>query len=221
MSAIFFDEASVRIPPWVVDLGSFRRWLHSPDFPEQGRLGFLAGEVWADMSREQLFSHNQLKNEIGFTLTGVVKAAKLGRFFPDGALLSNAEVDFTSQPDGTLVSRKALASGRVRLVEDTKDGYLELEGTPEMVLEIVSDSSVQKDTVLLRDLYWQAGINEYWLIDARGKRLSFDLLRHTPRGYVATRRQQGWLKSAVFGKAFQLTTQLDEQDNPEYSLAVR
>jgi hypothetical protein len=27
----------------------------------------------------------------------------------------------------------------------------------------VSPSSVQKDTVVLRELYWKAGIPEYWL----------------------------------------------------------
>src|SRR5256885_8764701 len=48
-----------------------------------------------------------------------------------------------------------------------EEGYLELEGTPDMVLEVVSESSVQKDTKRLRQLYWQAGIREYWLVDAR------------------------------------------------------
>ena len=90
-----------------------------------------------------------------------------------------------------------------------------------MVLEVVSDSSVDKDTVLLRDLYWQAGIAEYWLVDARGERLSFDILRHTSKGYTAVRRQSGWLKSSVFNKSFRLTRRFDKQDNPEYTLALR
>lgn len=221
MSTIIFDEASVRIPAWVTDRLSFRRWLNSDDFPETGRICYLAGEVWADMSREQLDSHNQVKQEFSLVLGGLVKASKFGRYYPDGALISNAEVDFTAQPDGTVVSRSALATGRVRRVEGAKNGYLELEGSPDMVLEVVSDSSVAKDNVLLRDLYWQAGITEYWIVDARGDRLSFEILRHTPKGYVSARRQNGWLRSNVFNKSFQLTRQVDEEGDPEYTLTGR
>ena len=36
------------------------------------------------------------------------------------------------------------------------NGYLELEGVPDMVLEVVSRSSVRKDTVLMRQAYWRA-----------------------------------------------------------------
>jgi Uma2 family endonuclease len=221
MSTIIFDEASVRIPAWVVDQASFRRWLQSDDFPEIGRICFFQGEVWVDMSKEQVFSHNQVKQEYNLVLGGLAKANKLGRYFPDGLLISNAEVDFTCQPDGTFVSHAALETGRIRLVEGSKEGYLELEGSPDMVLEVVSDSSVDKDTGLLRDLYWQASIAEYWLVDARGERLSFDLLRHTAKGYNSVRRQNGWVKSAVFGKSFHLSRKSDELGNPEYSLAVR
>jgi Uma2 family endonuclease len=217
MSTIIFDYASVRIPSWVTDRAAFRRWLNSDDFPEKGRICYLAGEVWVDLSREQLFSHNQVKHEFSFVLGGLVKADKLGVYFPDGALVGNSGADFTTQPDGVFVSRDALAKDRVRVV----DGDLELEGTPDMVLELVSDSSVHKDNVVLRDLYWQAGIAEYWLVDARGDCLRFDLLRHASKGYVATRRQNGWLRSDIFGKSFQLTRQRDDQDNPEYTLAVR
>jgi Uma2 family endonuclease len=173
------------------------------------------------MSKEQVFSHNQVKNEYGFVLTGLAKADKRGRYFPDGILLSNADVDFTAQPDGLFVSHLALETGQVRLVEGTKDGYLELEGSPDMALEVVSDSSVHKDTVLLRDLYWQAGITEYWLVDARGQRLRFEVLRHTSKGYVSVRRQGGWLKSSVFDRDFQLARQDDGLGNPEYTLNVR
>ena len=34
-----------------------------------------------------------------------------------------------------------------------------------MTLEVVSSSSVRKDTVDLRDRYYKAGILEYWLVD--------------------------------------------------------
>jgi Uma2 family endonuclease len=221
MSAISFHEIPVRIPAWVVDRLSFRRWLNSDTFPELGRISFLAGEVWVDMSKEQIFSHNQVKQEFNLVLGGVAKEQKRGRYFPDGAYLSNAEADFTCQPDGTFVSAEAFRTGRVRLVEGTRQGFLELEGSPEMVLEIVSDSSVAKDNTRMPELYWHAEIKEYWLVDVRGQRLRYDIFRHTPQGYVAVRGRAGWIKSGVFDKSFKLTRQADEFDNPEYTLAAR
>jgi Uma2 family endonuclease len=114
-----------------------------------------------------------------------------------------------------------LRTGRVRLIEGKEEGYLELEGTADMVLEIVSPSSVEKDTETLFDLYWRAGIPEYWLVDARGESLEFNIYQRGPRGYGPTRRQGGWLKSKVFGKSFRLIRQADVLGHPEYTLEVK
>ena len=73
MSAISFHEIPVRIPAGVGDRLSFRRWLNTDTFPEVGRIGFLAGEVWVDMSKEQIFSHNQVKQEFNLVLGGLTK----------------------------------------------------------------------------------------------------------------------------------------------------
>jgi Uma2 family endonuclease len=111
--------------------------------------------------------------------------------------------------------------GKIRLVEGAEEGYVELEGAHDMVLEVVSTSSVVKEYKRLRELYWRAGIREYWIVDARSEDPSFDILRHTANGYAATRKQGDWVKSAVFGKVFRLTRKVDEQGNPEYELAVK
>jgi Uma2 family endonuclease len=49
----------------------------------------------------------------------------------------------------------------VRLIEGKRGGYTEIQGSPDMVLEVVSDSNVHKDYELLRRAYWEAGIREY------------------------------------------------------------
>jgi len=221
-STFVVDAQAVHVPFWVVDHASFRRWLHSDEFPERtGRICYLDGEVWVDMSTEQVFTHNQVKGEFTYVLTGLIKAGRLGRFFPDGMLISNLEAGLTAQPDGAFVASETLRMGLVQLVEGKKEGYVELQGTPDMVLEVISESSVTKDTVTLKELYWRAGIREYWLIDARGTSTNLDVLRQTAKGYIATRKQGGWVKSAVFGKSFRLSQQTDDLGNPEYMLAVR
>jgi Uma2 family endonuclease len=125
-------------------------------------------------------------------------------------------VSLCTEPDGTFVSNASLHDKRVRLVA-RDERYLEIEGTPDMVLEVVSDSSVRKDTRTLKALYWHAGVAEYWLIDGRGATIRFDILRHTPDGYVPTRKSGGWVRSGVFGKSFRLTAGSDEFGHPEYT----
>jgi Uma2 family endonuclease len=215
------SDEEVRIPAWVVDLESFRRWADAADFPEKGRIWFLKGEVWVDMSKEQLFSHLAVKNEFSRVISNLVKDSELGLYLPDGLFLCNVHADIAGNPDGTFASADAIESGRVRLIEGKRGGYVELEGSPDMVLEVISPSSVRKDRATMRQAYWEAEIREYWLVDARQDPLEFDVFRHASRGYVATRKQDGWLKSAVFGKAFRLTQRTNRLGHPEYTLAVR
>jgi Uma2 family endonuclease len=218
----FVSEADrISVPPWIVDLASFRRWVASDDFPDSGRIWFLKGEVWIDMSKEQIFTHVQVKTEITVVLGGWVKTNQLGLFLADGAMLTNMSADISGVPDAVFVSKVSLQADRVRFVEGGEEGYVELAGAPDMVLEVISRSSVHKDTVVLRDAYWEAGIREFWLVDARGEAPTFDILRHTPKGFSATRRQGGWLKSAVFGKAFRLTRQTNALGHPEFTLEMR
>jgi Uma2 family endonuclease len=221
MSTIQFETESVRIPLWVTDLSSFRRWADSAEWPEKATVCYLSGEVWVEMSKERVYSHNQVKTEFARVLAGLVKQRRLGRYFSDGLFLTNIEADLCSKPDGTFVSRESFAAQRVRLIEGSLEGFVEIEGTPDMVLEVVSGSSVSKDNEWLRDLYWKAGIAEYWLVDCRGERADFDILRRTAGGYSATSKSAGWMESAVFGHAFLLTRQADEMGQPEYTLEAR
>jgi hypothetical protein len=144
MNTIVLDDDSVVVPDGICNLDAFRRWAHSDDFPEAGRIGVLDGQVWVDMSKEQVFTHNQLKQEFNLVIGGLVKKQRLGRFFPDGLVVTNDRAQLACEPDGGFVSRQTLKSGRVRLVEGEKGGYLELAGTPDMVLEIISASTVEK-----------------------------------------------------------------------------
>lgn len=221
MTMVQLYSDSVHVPVGGNDLESFRQWMHSDESPEQTALFFLAGEVWIDMSKEQFFSHNQIKQAFFRVLGGLVKQGRLGTFCPGGMLLSNANAELSGNPDGMFVSKESFREERVRMIEGAEDGIVELEGSPDMVLEVVSDSSVEKDNDLVADLYWKAGIREYWLVDARSERIEFQILRHTSRGYVATRPVGGWRKSVVFGKSFQLTRQLDDLGHPEFTLDVR
>jgi Uma2 family endonuclease len=214
-------DEDLDVPGWVVDINSFRRWVDSPHFPNRGRIWWLCGKVWADMSREQLFTHNAVKTEITTVLHGFIKAEQLGRIFSDGILLSSFEADISGKPDAMFVSFATLDTDKVRLVEGKRKGYVEVQGAPDMVLEVLSQSSGRKDTVILRKAYWLAGIPEYWLVDARKDPAVFEILRHTARGYVTARDEEGWVRSAVFGKSFRFEQITDRRGQPDYLLRMK
>lgn len=220
MHTFVVNGAVVSVPPWVVDVASFRNWAHSDEFPESGRICFLNGDVWVDMSKEQLI-HNQIKGVIASVLMALVARTRMGLFLPDGYLFSNIVAALSTNPDGIYVSNKSLQLGKVTFVEGVEEGLVELEGSPDMVLEVVSPGSVEKDTVTLMELYWQAGVREYWLVDTRGEQPTLEIQRHTDRGFVSVRSQRGWTRSGVFAKSFRIRQQTTDLGYPRIRLMMR
>jgi hypothetical protein len=221
MSTIVVESDCVRIPAWVNTLEAFRQWAESKEFPDKGRICYLQDDVWVDMTKEQLFTHIQVKDQYTIVLGGLVQTNQSGFYFSDGLRLTNLRAGISGKADGTFVSLASLRAGRARLVEGAEGGYVELEGIADMTLEVVSQSSVEKDTITLVDAYWEAGIQEYWLVDARDEVPQFDILRHTSKGYVPARKQSGWVKSNVFGRSFRLTRKTGSLGYPEFRLEVR
>jgi Uma2 family endonuclease len=217
MVAIVLAE-SIRIPTAISSLKSFRRWARSKEYPEHGWYSYLDGEIWADPSMERLI-HNAIKAEYNTVLGAFVKRVRTGRYIPDRMWFTNFEAQLSTEPDGMFISFETLTSSLVRLKQGLES--YEIQGSPDMTLEVVSPTSVRKDTEVLRELYWRAGVGEYWLVNPLGEQVAFDILRHGPRGYVATRRQGGWLKSSVFGKSFRLVEELDPLGEREFTLEVR
>jgi len=216
------ESGAVAVPDYVYkSLDAFREWAGDNDLPEKTRVDFYKGKVWVDMGREQVFTRGALKTHIAIVLGGLIESYDLGRYWCNGVLVTNEEASLSGNPDGTFVSHDAFESGRVALTEGSDGGHTELVGAVDMVLEVVSNSSVAKDTITLREAYWEAGIPEYWLIDGRGDRLDFRILKYGPRGYVETRKLGGWLKSAVLGKSFRLTRGKDRSGNPTFKLNMK
>ena len=222
LTVITRDDATIHVPDDVLhNLDRFRAWVGSPDVPEKVRTDFYKGRVWVDLTRQQVFTHVSLKGEFAGVLHGETKLDGLGRYWMSGVLVTNPAAGLSGNPDGVFDSHDALASGRMRLVPAPGGEFNELEGTADMVLEVVNDRFVQRDKEVLREAYWEAGIPEYWLVDARGEEVEFDLLQHGPKGYKAARKSAGWVKSAVFGKSFKLTRGADPNGNPEFTLEVK
>lgn len=207
----------LHIPEWVVDLQTFRDWVKADEFPEKRHASFLGGVLWVEPEMERIFSHNRVKTEYTGVLSPLVKSARSGYFLVDGVLLTNPSCGLSTEPDGLFIHFDTLTSGRTRLVEGKGGDYVEVEGTADMVLEVVSRFSVEKDLQQLPLLYWRAGIREYWIVDARGAEPAFQILAHGPQGYVPVASKEGWLLSTVFDKTFQLRKETDQFGHPAYT----
>ena len=244
-------NGEVRIPPGIVDLASFRRWTHTADFPTRGRIDYIDGVIWVDLTMEQLYSHNQVKTEITAVLVFLVRQTQQGLLMADRMRLTVPAVNLSTEPDASFVSYDRLDNGQVREVpgsrggvvelEGTPDmvleivsesgqvrevpgrqhGVVELEGTPDMVLEIVSDSSVEKDTERLPEQFRQAGLPEFWRVDVRGDVVRFEILHLIEGLFQPMAEADDWWRSAVFSRSFRLTQQVDRRGQPRFLLEVR
>ena len=217
------DGFPIRIPAPVMTLETFRDWAVSPAFPQHIRATFLDEAVFLEMSNEDPETHVNVRDEIVGTLRLFCRKQDLGKLYGDGVLLTHEQAGVSNNPDGVFYFWQSLESGRIRLVprEGQEDRYRELEGWGDWVLEVVSDSSEEKDTVWLREAYHRAGIPEYWLVDARGDAIVFQILYHRKRGYVAAPSNNGWQKSRIFGREFRLTRKRTRRNLWEYTLEMR
>jgi Uma2 family endonuclease len=212
----------VVIPARVKDYESFHRWMHSATFPDEGKICFINGNVWVDLSREEFSSHNAVRSELGRVLGNLMKQTKFGRFIPEGMRYGHLETELSTEPDGMIVPYEALREDRVWLAGGEKGLQTELVGSPEIVIEIVSESSEVKDTEWTMSAYFDAAVEEYWVIDARDEDdIQFDIFKRGKKEFAATRKSGGWVKSAVLGKSFRLTQSEGGDGNPEFALEVR
>jgi Uma2 family endonuclease len=210
-SSVIFEERFEI--PYFDSLTEFRTWALSDDFPERGRIDYIGGRIEVDMSPENLFFHGSIKTEVIGELRDVVRSIDGGYLFSDRTRVSSPEADLSAEPDVVYVTADTIDSGRVRLVPSAggePDSYVELEGAPELVVEIVSDSSVAKDTKRLPVSYYRAGIAEYWLIDVRRERLLFRIHTRGADAYEAAPVDvDGFQYSAVFERRFRLQRRRD------------
>lgn len=217
------DPLCLRIPQEATTLDGFRIWAKSSEFPDKLRVAFLDEEIFLDMSKEELESHAKVKAEISRVLMNLIRAESLGEFYLDGVLVTNLVARVSTNPDATFVSWSSLEKNRVRLVprEGMRGQFLEIEGTPDWILEVVSDSSVQKDTQRLRAAYHRAGIAEYWLVDARGTQIVFQILHWRKSGYAAATNRKGYQHSRIYGRDFRLVRQAARLGLWQYTLLMR
>ena len=212
-SSVYTEQVPV-ITAAAGGLAAFRRWAFSAEFPDDGRIDYLAGSVETDLSPEDLHTHGTVKAAIAAALHALIVERDLGQVFIDRARVSSPAADLSVEPDVLAVLWQSLESGRVRYLPRARGGAArsaEIEGGPDLVVEILSDSSMHKDTERLPRLYALAGVRELWLVDARDQQPHLAMLAMYTLESGAYREvapdARGHLLSPLLGHTFRLLRQ--------------
>lgn len=122
-------------------------------FPEDGlRHEILDGEHYVT-SAPSLW-HQAASVNLTYFLAGFLRRNPLGRLYhaPCEVVLSEHDI---VQPDLLFISKE-------RLGILTKKN---VQGAPDLVIEILSDNTSRRDKTLKRGIYERFGVLEYWLVD--------------------------------------------------------
>ena len=163
--------------------------------------------------------HNQLKHLFSVILGGLLLKRPVGIYCGDRMRLVNFPADISCEPEGMYISHRSRRNERVTWEQGAES--LEVIGSPDMVLEVVSSHSIQKDTVVLRELYSRAEIPEYWLVNPLHGQLTLDILRNTSEGYLPVPKVAGWTRSSVFRKSFRIAPAKIGNELPKFRLLVK
>ena len=120
--------------------------------PDDGkRYEILDGDLYVTPSPTA--RHQKISMNLSLALVQHVKANGLGEVFyaPLDVILAD---DSIAQPDILFVSNE-----RLPIVRDW------VHGAPDLVIEILSPSTRQRDRTLKRHLYARYGVRELWLVD--------------------------------------------------------
>ena len=208
MSLATLIPEELELPRGIDSLADFRRWAVSEEFPETGRIDYINGRVECDMSPVNLFFHSAPKSEIGAVIGNRLKTTNRGQVFVDKSRVCVPCVELSVEPDIVVVLDTSILSGRVKLVPTVGNAFgsfIEFEGPPDLVVEMVSDSSRFKDTKQLFAAYFDAGVSEYWIVDARSTDLRFQIyLRGNDSFLPATVDASGYQPSPILEAQYRL-----------------
>ncbi len=153
--------------------------------PDDKRYELVEGEFFL-VPAPNLY-HQRILRELDAALYRYLQQHALGEIFfaPCDVVFSEINV---VQPDLIFVSRE-----RMTILTEAN-----IQGAPDLVVEILSPSTAQRDLGIKRNLYAKFGVREYWIVDPESK--TVQVLSWTEAGYrvEAIVLQAGVHNSSVF-----------------------
>ena len=134
------------------------------DLPESDdRYELIDGELY--MVPAPVPEHQDLLGELYVVIRAFVRENRLGKVFfaPLDVVFSE---DNVFQPDLIFV-----ASERLNIITGQN-----VRGTPDLVVEVLSPSTAQRDRTIKRETYAKFGVREYWIADIVGGTVEVNVL---------------------------------------------
>ena len=140
--------------------------------PDDIRYELIEGELI--MTPAPNIKHQEISRELGYRMIKFVKDNDLGKVFyaPCDVYLDQENV---VQPDILFVSKE-----RLDII-----GEKNIQGAPDLVVEIISESNAYRDTIQKKRLYARFGVKEYWIV-APGEEM-IEVYRLDNQGYQLSR----------------------------------
>ncbi len=124
--------------------------------PDDERYELIEGELL--MTPAPKTEHQRISRKLEFRMVTFVEDNDLGEVFyaPCDVCLDKEN---TVQPDILFVSKE-----RLYIIEEDN-----IKGAPDLVVEIISESTAYRDTIQKKMLYARFGVKEYWMAAPREK----------------------------------------------------
>lgn len=138
-------------------------------FPDDGRRHELIdGEHYMPPSPSE--RHQRIALNLAYAIAAFLKHSPVGRLYtaPFDVVFSNLDV---VQPDLVFVS-----SARTSIITAKN-----IQGVPDLLIEILSETTRKTDEIIKRKLYERYGVQEYWIVDPELEAVK--VYRMTPHGY--------------------------------------
>jgi len=142
--------------------------------PEDKRYEIIEGELFMVPARVPY--HQDVSKNLFLILDNYVESRQLGKMYyaPIDIVLSNENI---VQPDILFISKE----------KRSIIGEKNIQGAPDLVIEILSPATREKDRVLKRKLYARFGVKEFWLVDGEKKEIE-----------VLTLQQEGFKRIGIY-----------------------
>jgi Uma2 family endonuclease len=136
--------------------------------PEDKRYELIEGEFF--MVPSPSYQHQAISIELFRALDNYARSRSLGKviYAPLDVVLSEENV---LQPDIMFISRE-----RLNIITERN-----IQGAPDLVVEILSPATAQRDKELKQKLYARFGIREYWLVDPSAR--TIEVMSLTENGF--------------------------------------
>lgn len=152
--------------------------------PDESRYELIEGELLMTPSPNRF--HQEVAHRLNEAVSRYVSDRRLGKvyFAPLDVVLSDHDV---VQPDLLFVSHS-----RKEILKDEN-----IQGAPDLVIEITSPSSRERDRLIKKSLYARYRVQEYWLVDLEKRSIEILSLKEAEYGLAGIFFQEDLLSTPI------------------------